>query len=453
MATFSQGFLANLGRPAMTESLFDLGTAVGRLPGQYKGMKQREAAAAELAKYNQGSPEFFEALSRQAIAAGDTVKGAQYASQAAELRRRAVVAAREDEKYKREERERRDLTETEISQTMFQLDRLQSFIDSGEATDDQKTAAQNLKRAIGRAGDKGGVTFAGQVDSLLAGKSYDADRYTSIGKYAFDKRTGKFIRPDGSEEDNISAKDIAALQEKYIKQGYAPENVFKAVTNEGVINLALLGEKEEEEKEEGGISSASEKKYIEIAEQATDASVALSRNQSLVAQLSTDEGYYAGFANQLKTDILGFAGLRDASEEAKTAYIRSRNENLVKGLPAGVASDKDIELVKKGLPPDDAGKDEIIRYLQAESRILQARMDLAILTENHLVAQQSKGKEATIVGLEGKKTVYGTTVRAARRNIEAAREQGEQAYALEIERQKKYLEEVVGFVPAYFREL
>ena len=169
--------------------------------------------------------------------------------------------------------------------------------------------------------------------------------------------------------------------------------------------------------------------------------------------MSTDEGYYAGFAGRLKTEILGFAGLRDASEEAKTAYIRSRNENLVKGLPAGVASDKDIELVKMGLPPDDAGKDEIIRYLQAESRILQARMDLSILAENHLVAQQSKGKDATMVGFEGKKTVYGTTVRAARRNIEAAREQGGQAYALEIERQKKYLEEVIGFVPAYFREL
>ena len=126
---------------------------------------------------------------------------------------------------------------------------------------------------------------------------------------------------------------------------------------------------------------------------------------------------------------------------------------MVKGLPPGVASDKDIELVKMGLPPDDAGKDEIIRYLQAESKILQARMDLSILAENHLVAQQSKGKDATMVGFEGKKTVYGTTVRAARRNIEAAREQGEQAYALEIERQKKYLEEVIGFVPAYFREL
>jgi hypothetical protein len=42
MATFSQGFLANLGRPAMTESLFDLGTAIGGLPGQYKEAQKKD---------------------------------------------------------------------------------------------------------------------------------------------------------------------------------------------------------------------------------------------------------------------------------------------------------------------------------------------------------------------------------------------------------------------------
>lgn len=53
MATFSQGFLANLGRPAMTESLFDLGTAIGGLPGQYKE-KQRQNA---LLGYDTTTPE------------------------------------------------------------------------------------------------------------------------------------------------------------------------------------------------------------------------------------------------------------------------------------------------------------------------------------------------------------------------------------------------------------
>ena len=42
MATFSQQFLANLGRPAMTESLFGLGRAIGGLPGQAQDRRKRE---------------------------------------------------------------------------------------------------------------------------------------------------------------------------------------------------------------------------------------------------------------------------------------------------------------------------------------------------------------------------------------------------------------------------
>ena len=42
MATFSQQFLANLGRPAMTESLFGLGRTIGGLPGQAQDRRKRE---------------------------------------------------------------------------------------------------------------------------------------------------------------------------------------------------------------------------------------------------------------------------------------------------------------------------------------------------------------------------------------------------------------------------
>jgi hypothetical protein len=42
MATFSQQFLANLGRPAMGESLFGLGRTIGGLPGQAQDRRKRE---------------------------------------------------------------------------------------------------------------------------------------------------------------------------------------------------------------------------------------------------------------------------------------------------------------------------------------------------------------------------------------------------------------------------
>ena len=151
MPTFSQQFLANLGTGGgMLQGFSDLGGAIGGIGGQIKEKRQREANAAELAQYDQGSPEFYEALSRQAIAAGDTLKGAQYATQATELRRTAILNARQDEEYERKAQERRNLEETQISQTFFQLNRLQSLIDSEDATGKQKTAAENLKKVIMR---------------------------------------------------------------------------------------------------------------------------------------------------------------------------------------------------------------------------------------------------------------------------------------------------------------
>ena len=42
MAQFSQGFLSSLGRPAMAESLFGLGQAIGGLPGQRKEQQKQQ---------------------------------------------------------------------------------------------------------------------------------------------------------------------------------------------------------------------------------------------------------------------------------------------------------------------------------------------------------------------------------------------------------------------------
>ena len=50
MATFSQQFLANLGRPQMAQGLFGLGQTLGGAPGQFKERRQREE---ELKRFDQ----------------------------------------------------------------------------------------------------------------------------------------------------------------------------------------------------------------------------------------------------------------------------------------------------------------------------------------------------------------------------------------------------------------
>ena len=69
MATFSQQFLANLGRPAMGESLFGLGRAIGGLPGQAQDRRKRE-------QFNQLMQQ-----GQAAMASGDAAKLAQIGQQ------------------------------------------------------------------------------------------------------------------------------------------------------------------------------------------------------------------------------------------------------------------------------------------------------------------------------------------------------------------------------------
>ena len=456
MATFSQQFLANLGNAGgMLQGASDLGGAIGGVPGQMKQKRVKQEDATALARVKEDPEAWFNLLSQQAMRDGDRIKAAEYRAKAADAGRRATLIGREDEAYRREGQERDAKKDADVAQTMYQLKRLQSVVDDTSATSSQKKGAANLIKAVSRAGDSGGAAFAGQVDLLLEGKSYDSKRFINLGGGGgvFDQKLQKFLNPDGTEKKSLTSKEIAVFQRELLKLDYKPENVFKAVTNEGVIDLTLLGEKEKEKEEVGEITPVAEKEMLKISEAATEASLQLSRNQTLIANLSADEEYYAGVFGSLKTQVLGFAGLRDASEEDKTAYIRSRNQNLVQGLPPGVASDKDIELVKLGLPPDDAGKEEIIRYLQAESRVLQARSDIAILAENHIKTVQQEGVKATMIGLESKKIAYGSVIKQSRLKLEEAKSIGQGAYALEIERQKEYLREAVGFVPSYMRDL
>ena len=453
MARFGQQFLSQLGNPAgMLQGAADLGGAIGGVPGQMKQKRVKQEDATALAGVKQGSPAWFNLLAQQAMRDGDRIKAAEFTAKAANAGRRETLIGREDEAYRREGQERDALKRTQISQTMNQLSRLQSLMSSDTATEKQKAAAKNLMKGIRSAGDGGGAAFADQVDLLLAGKSYDPERYIGLGKNAFDQKTGLFIRPDGSVEDSLSKKDITALQEKYIKDGYSPENVARAVTNAGVVDLKLLGDKQEEP-DVGSVSTYAEKEMIRISGEATKSAFDLGRNEENIAALMVDNNYIGGLPGQIRTTILGVAGLRDATEIEKTAFIKQRNDSLVQGLPPGVASDKDIELVKSGLPPDDANREEVIAYLQAESRLLRAKGDIALLSENHIRTQQQEGAEATMIGIETKKIAYGSVVRQSRRALAAAGVPGDPLYNEEVEKQKRYLLESIGFVPSYLRNL
>ena len=82
MATFSRGFLSQLGQPAMSQSLFNLGSALGSVPGAMKAKRKREEIAGIDLKTSTGLTKL--ATYYQSI--GDLAKAAEVATAATQLK-------------------------------------------------------------------------------------------------------------------------------------------------------------------------------------------------------------------------------------------------------------------------------------------------------------------------------------------------------------------------------
>jgi hypothetical protein len=179
------------------------------------------------------------------------------------------------------------------------------------------------------------------------------------------------------------------------------------------------------------------------------ATIGFGRARQLKNELIASPEKYAGIISALRTDVLTFAGLRDAEEQQKTDFLRTRNTDIVNGLPPGVASDRDIEIFSQGFPDATAGSAEIIRYLEAEEKILAAQSDMSALFQQHINKQVENGIEATTSGFEYERRKYANVMTEFRNKVENAKDQqGNPLYSEEDK--KRYLQEALGFVPTYY---
>lgn len=89
-------------------------------------------------------------------------------------------------------------------------------------------------------------------------------------------------------------------------------------------------------------------------------------------------------------------GQQDAWTQIRNDYTRVRNSVAIKSLPPGVATDKDIELALKGIPPETANAETLASFLRGtaklqdiDSSINNAKTDW--LSQNNGLLTRSKG--------------------------------------------------------------
>jgi hypothetical protein len=215
MATFSQQFLANLGRPAMTESLFGLGQTIGGVPGQLQQRKQRREEAGMLAGLTPGSVEYNQAMAKVAQQRGELERAAQFGT-AAEQQRRAAD----------EQRAERGALQSQ----------LQSLIQNKQASPAMKQQALSLLKRV--ATDTViSDTLKQQVKTLgTAAAAPAGQNFVVAGNRVFDRNTGQFISPTEAA-DELNLKDL--------KEIATPESIVEyAQTGDRNVLVPLAGEDE-----------------------------------------------------------------------------------------------------------------------------------------------------------------------------------------------------------------
>lgn len=115
----------------------------------------------------------------------------------------------------------------------------------------------------------------------------------------------------------------------------------------------------------------------------------------LAKRLEAFGGGY-GVASSASEYLAKQTGRQDALTQLRNEYTRTRNSAAIKSLPPGVATDKDIELALKGIPPENADGRTMAAFLRGmgkmqdiEASVANAKTDW--LSGNNGVLTRAKG--------------------------------------------------------------
>lgn len=121
---------------------------------------------------------------------------------------------------------------------------------------------------------------------------------------------------------------------------------------------------------------------------------AAGRMLDLASQLEQQPGAFTGAAGSAAEWLKKTTGNQDAMTQLRNEYTRLRNTQAIKSLPPGVATDKDIELALKGLPPETANAATLASFLRG----------MAKMSQSEAVAEGAKSEWVNSVGSLGRAT-------------------------------------------------
>lgn len=115
-----------------------------------------------------------------------------------------------------------------------------------------------------------------------------------------------------------------------------------------------------------------QQKTVNDAQQAAAAArQSYSQTASLANSLANAPDFASGFGASINDSLSRLTGNKDAGQQLRGQLAQFANSSILSELPPGSASDKDIQLVRNGVPSDTASKSTWQSYLSAVGRVQQ----------------------------------------------------------------------------------
>lgn len=116
-----------------------------------------------------------------------------------------------------------------------------------------------------------------------------------------------------------------------------------------------------------------QQKTVNDAQQSAAAAKTTYQNTAYLAnQLASAPDFSSGFGASINDTLTRVTGNKDAGQQLRGQLAQFANNSILGELPPGSASDKDIQLVRNGVPSDTASKTTWQAYFSAVGRVQQA---------------------------------------------------------------------------------
>ncbi len=157
------------------------------------------------------------------------------------------------------------------------------------------------------------------------------------------------------------------------------------------------------------LPESSQKIVNESAVGAVTATQGAARSNDLAGRLEALGGGYGAFGGMAEWWAKS-TGNQDAMTQARTEYTALRNKLAMGQLPPGPATDKDIELVMKGFPPETADAKYLAKFLRAQANIQAAEAAFEDTKAQWVNEVGFLGKPKKDVVIGGVRVPAGTTL-------------------------------------------